>query len=196
MGKGFYISKTVGIAGIVLGAGAVATIIALSVVYSQEKSRNNEIEVKPTEGTTTTNRPTTPASNEPWDSFRLPDTLIPGSYNVTLWPRLKPDADGVYIFTGNSSVVFKCVKETDFILIHANKLFLTSKATLSTLNGSPAPSITSEKTVNKTQYFVFHLSEKLKVGELYKLHTEFQGELANDLGGFYRSEYDVNGVKK
>ncbi|XP_058252399.1 alanyl (membrane) aminopeptidase b, tandem duplicate 1 [Hemibagrus wyckioides] len=196
MGKGFYISKTVGIVGIVLGAGAVATIIALSVVYSQEKSRNKEIEVKPTEGTTTTNQPTTPASNEPWDRFRLPDTLIPDSYDVTLWPRLKPNADGVHIFTGNSSVVFKCVKETDLILIHANKLFLTSKATLRTLNGSPAPSITSEKTVNKTQYFVFHLGEKLKVGEWYKLHTEFQGELANDLGGFYRSEYDVNGVKK
>ncbi|KAK2838304.1 hypothetical protein Q7C36_013118 [Tachysurus vachellii] len=212
MGKGFYISKTVGIFGIVLAVGAVATIIALSVVYSQEKSRNKEIEVKPTEGTTTTtsqpttnqpttnqtttNQPTTSVSNEPWDSFRLPDTLIPDSYDITLWPRLRPNDQGLYIFTGNSSVVFKCVKETDLILIHANKLNLTSKAILSTLNGSPAPSITSESTVSKTQYFVFHLSEKLKAGEWYKLHTEFIGELADDLGGFYRSEYEVNNVKK
>ncbi|KAK3564167.1 hypothetical protein QTP86_009424 [Hemibagrus guttatus] len=206
MGKGFYISKTVGIVGIVLGAGAVATIIALSVVYSQEKSRNKEIEVKPTEGTTTTNQPTTnqpttnqpttSASNEPWDRFRLPDTLSPDSYDVTLWPRLKPVAEDFYMFTGKSSVVFKCVKETDLILIHANKLILTSKATLSMPNGSPAPSITSERTINQTQYFVFHLSEKLKAGEWYKLHTEFKGELANDLGGFYRSEYEVNNVKK
>ncbi|MCJ8734507.1 hypothetical protein PDJAM_G00236430 [Pangasius djambal] len=199
MGKGFFISKTVGIVGIVLGAGAVATIIALSVVYSQEKSKNKEVEVKPTEATTTTTtttiQSTTSASNEVWDKYRLPDTLTPESYDVTLWPRLKPDATGLYIFTGNSTVVFKCVKETDLILIHSNKLNLTADATLSTLNGSPAPSITSTQTVSSTQYLVFHLSEKLKAGEWYKLHTEFVGELANDLGGFYRSEYEVNGVK-
>ncbi|TTJ07847.1 Aminopeptidase N [Bagarius yarrelli] len=201
MAKGFYISKTLGIVGVVLGTGAVATIIALSVVYSQEKSRNNEIEVKPTEGTTTTtypttNLPTTPGSNAPWDSFRLPDTLIPESYDVMLWPRLKPNDLGLYIFTGNSSVVFRCVKETDLILIHANKLVLFTTPSLSSLNGSPAPTITSERTVNRTQYFVFHLSEKLKAGELYRLHTEFWGELADDLGGFYRSEYEFNNVKK
>ncbi|MCI4380406.1 hypothetical protein PGIGA_G00239860 [Pangasianodon gigas] len=205
MGKGFFISKTVGIVGIVLGAGAVATIIALSVVYSQEKSKNKELEIKPTEATTTTTtttgpttttiQSTTSASNEVWDKYRLPDTLIPESYDVTLWPRLKPDSTGLYIFTGNSTVVFKCVKETDLILIHSNKLNLTADATLSTLNGSPAPSITSMQTISKTQYLVFHLSEKLKAGEWYKLHTEFKGELADDLGGFYRSEYEVNGVK-
>lgn len=198
MGKGFFISKTVGIVGIVLGAGAVATIIALSVVYSQEKSRNKEVEVKPTEATTTTTTipPTTSASNEPWDKFRLPDTLIPVSYDVTLWPRLKPNAEGLYVFTGHSSVEFECVKETDLILIHANKLNLSADATLSTLNGSPAPSITSTRTISKTQYLVFHLSDKLNSGERYKLHTEFRGELSDDLGGFYRSEYYVNGVKQ
>uniref|UniRef100_A0A673L3E5 Alanyl (membrane) aminopeptidase b n=1 Tax=Sinocyclocheilus rhinocerous TaxID=307959 RepID=A0A673L3E5_9TELE len=67
MGKGFYISKTVGIVGIVLAAGALAIIIALSVVYSQEKSKNNENEVKPT----TTSVPTTEPSNEPWDQWSI-----------------------------------------------------------------------------------------------------------------------------
>lgn len=195
MGKGFYISKAIGIVGLVVGAGAVATIIALSVVYSQEKSRNKEIEVKPTE-TSTAAPTTTPPSNELWDKYRLPDTLIPESYDVTLWPRLKPDPVGLYVFTGNSSVVFQCVKETDLILIHANKLNLTAEATLSAFDGLPAPTITSTRIVSKTQYLVFHLSEKLKAGETYKLHTQFRGELADDLGGFYRSEYFVNGVKQ
>ncbi|KAB5571696.1 hypothetical protein PHYPO_G00228020 [Pangasianodon hypophthalmus] len=130
------------------------------------------------------------------DSRCLPECPLPVSYDVTLWPRLKPTNEGLYIFTGNSTVVFKCVKETDLILIHANKLNLTADATLSALNGSPAPSITSTQTISKTQYLVFHLSEKLKAGEWYKLHTEFVGELADDLRGFYRSEYEVNGVKQ
>lgn len=106
MGKGFYISKGVGIVGVILGAGAVATIIALSVVYSQEKAKNNE--VKPTEPGTTTNptaTATTPTpSNETWDQYRLPKTLEPIHYDVTLRPHLKRDpVNGLYIFTGKMS---------------------------------------------------------------------------------------------
>ncbi|KAI4898027.1 hypothetical protein NFI96_017466 [Prochilodus magdalenae] len=202
MGKGFYISKTLGVVGIVLGAGAVATIIALSVVYSQEKSKNNE--VKPTEGTTsttvrpsgTTTAPTTAPSNDPWDRYRLPDTLLPESYDVVLWPRLKPDNRGIYIFTGNSTVTFRCEKETDLILIHSNKLNLTADPTLTSLGSTPAPAIQSHWFQLTTQYLVIHLNVKLKVGESYQLFTDFVGELADDLGGFYRSVYKENGVEK
>lgn len=100
MGKGFFISKTVGVVGVILGAAAVATIIALSVVYSQEKAKNNQ--VLPTDGAATSKPPTTPTpSNEPWDKYRLPKSLVPHRYSVTLWPRLTPDdTTGLYIFTG------------------------------------------------------------------------------------------------
>lgn len=191
MGKGFVISKAVGIVLVVVGAAAVATIIALSVVYSQEKSKNNE--VKPT---TTTSAPTTAPSNEPWDQWRLPQTLSPQSYNVILWPRLKPDANGLYIFTGKSSVIFECVEETDLILIHSNKLNISDPVTLTALGSKPAPFIDSIKMYPKTQYMAIHLKGKLTAKERYELYTEFVGELANDLGGFYRSEYKENGVDK
>ncbi|XP_073724650.1 alanyl (membrane) aminopeptidase b, tandem duplicate 1 [Misgurnus anguillicaudatus] len=201
MAKGFFISKTIGIVGIVIGAGAVATIIALSVVYSQEKAKNND--VKPTDEVTTTKpptgpAPTTPQSNEPWDQWRLPKTLIPESYKVDLWPRLKEDpTTGLYIFTGTSSVIFKCVEETDLILIHSNKLNMTKDATLTSIGGKPVPPIKSTWMQTKTQYMVIHLEDKLTAGESYELHTEFVGELADDLGGFYRSVYiDSNGVEK
>uniref|UniRef100_A0A3B4CCB0 Aminopeptidase n=1 Tax=Pygocentrus nattereri TaxID=42514 RepID=A0A3B4CCB0_PYGNA len=199
MAKGFYISKTVGVVGIMVGAAAVATIITLSVLYSQEKAKNNE--VKPTEGTTmttttTTAAPTTAPSNEAWDSYRLPDTLLPDTYDVTLWPRLKPDNRGIYIFTGNSSVVFKCMKETDMILIHSNKLNLTTAPTLTALGSTPAPTIKTHWMQVTTQYLVIQLNDNLKVGESYELFTEFLGELADDLSGFYRSVYQEDGQEK
>ncbi|KAG9340761.1 hypothetical protein JZ751_020353, partial [Albula glossodonta] len=201
MGKGFYISKALGIAGIVVGAGAVATIIALSVVYAQEKSKNEPIE----DGTvtTTTNKPstTTPApSNEPWDKYRLPDTLVPDSYDVYLWPRLEKNQQGLYIFTGNSTVLFRCVKETDLILIHSNKLNLTTfgghYAKLSAVDGSAPPAIKETWLEVTTQYLVVQLTAKLTAGKSYQLFTEFQGELADDLGGFYRSVYFEDGKEK
>ncbi|XP_062327758.1 aminopeptidase Ey-like [Osmerus eperlanus] len=202
MGKGFYISKALGVTLIIFGVGAVATIIALSVVYSQEKSNNG---VEPTNGevtpTTTASTPTTPTTpKEPWDHYRLPVSLAPVSYNVTLWPRLQKNPDGLYIFTGHSAVVFKCVKETDLILIHSNKLNLTlfegHHAKLTGIDGATAPNLMKTWLEEKTQYLVVQLNSKLTVGKFYELYTDFVGELSDDLGGFYRSEYFEDSVKK
>ncbi|XP_053362414.1 aminopeptidase Ey-like [Clarias gariepinus] len=121
---------------------------------------------------------------------RLTECLRPVSYDVTLWPRLKEN-----IFMGNSSAVFQCVKETDLILLHANKLNLSTEATLSALSGAPAPAIVRIQTLSRSQCLVLHLSETLKAGERYTLHISFTGELADDLEGFYRSEDEESGVK-
>ncbi|XP_048828515.1 aminopeptidase N-like [Brienomyrus brachyistius] len=202
MGKGFYISKAVGVVAIILGAAAVATIIALSVVYAEEKSKN---EVKPTEGKpeprpTTTESTTAAPSNEPWDKYRLPDSLIPEYYNITLWPRLQPNKDGIFIFTGNSFVVFKCLKETNLILIHSNKLNYTKynghHATLTGIDNLNPPTIDTTWLKLETQFLVIQLNGNLIPGKSYRLDTEFVGELADDLGGFYRSEYYEDDVKK
>uniref|UniRef100_W5LQ33 Aminopeptidase n=1 Tax=Astyanax mexicanus TaxID=7994 RepID=W5LQ33_ASTMX len=187
MGKGLYISKSVGITLIVLAVAAVATIIALSVVFHNEKSRTVE---KPQINET-----------DQWKSYRLPGTLSPQYYNITLWPRLVPDANGMYIFTGHSGVAFTCVKETGLILIHSNKLNYTltpegHHAKLTGLEGAKAPAINKTWLEVETQYLVIQLSETLQVGKIYWLYMEFQGELANDLRGFYRSEYFEDGVKK
>uniref|UniRef100_A0A672ZLD5 Aminopeptidase n=1 Tax=Sphaeramia orbicularis TaxID=375764 RepID=A0A672ZLD5_9TELE len=214
MGKGFFISKAVGVVLIIVGAGALATIIALSVVYSQEKAKNNE--VSPTHATTTTTStgttgttgtttggPTTPPSNETWDKYRLPTTLKPDHYNLTLRPHLKPDpTTQIYHFTGSSSVEFICESETDLILIHSNKLIYYNQtngqmASLKAVDpGHNAPSIKSTFLKTETQYLVIQLDGNLMAGQRYQLHTEFIGELADDLGGFYRSEYKENGETK
>ncbi|XP_045888452.1 aminopeptidase N-like [Micropterus dolomieu] len=202
MGKVYYVSKNVGLGMLVLAASALATIIALSIAYDKERAKNQG---KPGDGvpnsTSMPTPPTTPITpKEPWDYYRLPVSLVPVSYNVTLWPRLKPNADGLYIFTGRSAVVFRCTKETDLIIIHSNKLNLTTfsghHAKLSGLGEATAPAIQKSWLVVKTEYLVLQLSSGLHVGASYVLYTEFQGELADDLEGFYRSEYIEDGVKK
>ena len=92
------------------------------------------------------------------------------------------------------------MKETDLILIHSNKLNLTSDggylATLSVLDGSKPPAISESWLEVRTQYLVVKLKENLKAGQSYVLRTVFTGELADDLGGFYRSVYIEDGVEK
>uniref|UniRef100_A0A673LW79 Aminopeptidase n=1 Tax=Sinocyclocheilus rhinocerous TaxID=307959 RepID=A0A673LW79_9TELE len=197
MGKGYYISKHLATAAMVLAAIALVTIIALSVVYNREKSKNA---AKFTNATTSPVPPTPKTSNEPWDKYRLPDTLSPEYYNVTLWPRLVKNVNGMYIFTGISGVMFTCVKKTDLILIHSNKLNLTlfkgHHAKLTGQSGVTAPAIKTTWFQTEKQYLVIQLEGKLKPGKSYWLYTEFTGELADDLEGFYRSEYMEDGEKK
>ncbi|XP_050165703.1 aminopeptidase N [Myiozetetes cayanensis] len=199
MAAGFFISKSVGIVAIVLGLGAVATIIALSVVYAQEKNKGTphpDTNSTAGPGTTVT---TTPDPSKPWNRWRLPTTLKPEIYEVSLQPFLTPDDNNMYIFKGNSSVVFVCVEATNLILIHSNKLNYTMQGsfhvTLQAEGDGRAPSISRTWLETLTQYLVVELTAPLQQGQRYRLSSSFTGELADDLAGFYRSEYTESGIK-
>lgn len=98
-------------------------------------------------------------------------------------------------------VEFECLENTNLILIHSNKLNYSTNArghlaTLSATRSVRAPSIISSWLQTVTQYLVLQLDGNLVKGNFYSLQTQFTGELADDLGGFYRSEYMEDGVKK
>lgn len=105
MGKVYYISKNVGLGLLVLALSALVTIVALSIAYDKERSKNRSRTEDQAAVNSDTPNPTPVASKDPWDQYRLPSALVPTAYNVTLWPRLKPDANGRYIFSGHSDVV-------------------------------------------------------------------------------------------
>ncbi len=67
---------------------------------------------------------------------------------------------------------------------------------ISSPGGGSAPTIKSSWLQTKTQYLVIQLNSKLSKGHNYQLYTEFTGELADDLAGFYRSEYEEDGLQK
>lgn len=200
MAAGFFISKAVGVVCIVLAVGAVATIIALSVVYAQEKNKTASSGGDTNTNTTTTSAPTTAAPNNPWNRWRLPTTLKPELYDVTLQPFLTPDNNNMYIFKGNSSVTFTCEEPTDLIIIHSNKLNYTMQggfhASLRAVGSTEVPTITKTWLETTTQYLVVQLDRTLTKGQSYVLSSIFTGELADDLAGFYRSEYVEGNVTK
>nr|XP_033775374.1 aminopeptidase N-like [Geotrypetes seraphini]XP_033775376.1 aminopeptidase N-like [Geotrypetes seraphini]XP_033775377.1 aminopeptidase N-like [Geotrypetes seraphini] len=196
MAKGFYISKTLAVIGILFSVAAMATVIGLSVALSQEKAKNeNSDSTSDTYvGTTTSsNSITMQPSNEIWNKYRLPNSLIPDHYDIELQPHLTKNVEGLYVFKGKSSVIFKCVTATNLILIHSNKLNYTLKAGhhiyLKAVDGSNLPSIQKTWHQTTTQYLVVQLNSNLETGKTYEISSEFRGELADDLAGFYRSEY-------
>ncbi|KAG9489175.1 hypothetical protein GDO78_005267 [Eleutherodactylus coqui] len=202
MAKGFYVSKLVAFVGIFFSIAAVATIIALAVVYSNEKSNNNKAEngeatttVSTVSTSTALDGPTTPASNELWDRYRLPHHLIPQHYNVDLRPVLTKNENGLYVFNGVSEAYFTCRAATKHVIIHSKNLNYTNPPKLTDEYNTV---IDYEKHFfsTKTDFLILELKGELETLKKYILHTEFIGELAADLAGFYRSEYVEDGETK
>ncbi|XP_069481326.1 aminopeptidase Ey-like [Ambystoma mexicanum] len=234
MAKGFYVSRAVLVAGILFSVAAIATIVALSIVYSEQKLINGNANVLPSSPAMPTSTPssgativghstpppnststappnstvmptagttsgqtdagnTTPQASYPWKKYRLPRSLIPEHYDLELQPFLEEDPRGLYIFKGTSSIYFTAVEATSLILLHSKKLNYTDQGgfhiSLNTTDGSSPPSIKRTWLETPTQYLVVELHGDLAVGKTYALYSDFTGELANDLAGFYRSEY-------
>ncbi|KAJ1180032.1 hypothetical protein NDU88_005257 [Pleurodeles waltl] len=195
MAKGFYLSKLLAGVAICFTVAAVATIIALAVLYAEEKAKNVTSN-PPTPNPTTSHSPGTATTasqqNTPWKKYRLPKTLVPQHYEVELQPYLEKNAQGLYVFKGKSTVLFSCVTETDHILIHSKKLIYNNNSStfsLKTADGSLPPTIKGTWLEVPTEYLVVELDRNLVAGKQYSFYTEFTGELADDLAGFYRSEY-------
>ncbi|XP_078539357.1 aminopeptidase N-like [Lissotriton helveticus] len=196
MAKGIYINRALLVVGILFSVASVATVIALSVLYSEEKANSNSSPPSsspPVSTTAAASSTPTPQPSNPWNRYRLPNTLIPHHYDLELQPHLEKDSRGLYIFKGKSTAYFTAAAATNLILIHSNKLNYTHQGefhvSLRTDDGSDPPPIQRTGLEIPTQYLVVELSRNLEQGKSYSMYTEFTGELADDLAGFYRSEY-------
>ncbi|XP_055517309.1 aminopeptidase Ey-like isoform X2 [Leucoraja erinacea] len=210
MAKGFYISKAVAVGAGVLALAAAATVVALAVVYAQEKNKNEGSVGPDGPGTTVPSGPGTdgpsgpgttvpsglrtsaPLPAEPWQRYRLPTSLQPLHYQVSLWPRLEPEAGSPlrYFFTGSCSVLFHCQQATDMILLHSNQLTRHGPELTRVWDQNEKLLTVKNNWLEKdTQYLVIILAAPLTAGKNYSLFIEFEGPLADDLKGFYRSQY-------
>ncbi|CAK8674728.1 unnamed protein product [Clavelina lepadiformis] len=123
----------------------------------------------------------------PWADVRLPKDLVPLHYVVDLQPNLEPVSTDYYVFNGTSSVDFTVKNATSYIIIHSNKLNYSEVIVKEIETGMEQSS--SFSTYEPNQFLVVEMSTKLVVGKNYTLSTVFMGELADDLGGLYRSSY-------
>lgn len=189
MSKGVYISKSLAIATVVLTLSALGGIIVMVTLYQMQIAKTRP--VRPTSPA-----PTTPIPTGLPPTLRLPDNLIPESYKVFLQPYLYtklPNAtEQDYFFEGNSTVRFKCMKDTWTIFLHALDLSIDK---VIVTNSKTRENIGVERYTlhNESNFFEILLKKQL-VGnsEYYELFTKFKGELFDDLTGLYTSEYTEN----
>lgn len=185
MATGVYISKSLAIATVVLTLSALGGTIIMLTLYKIQTDKYPPWNL-------TTPSSTTPIPTGLPPTLRLPDSLIPESYIVNLHPYLYtklPNAtEQVYIFEGNSTVRFKCMKETWTIFLHAVDLSV-DKVIVTHSNTSENIEIERYTLHKDSDFFEILLKKQLMNGHYYDLFTKFKGELLDDLTGLYISEY-------
>lgn len=116
-------------------------------------------------------------------NVRLPSDVIPLYYNITL----KPDLES-HTFSGEETITIDLKKEADSITLHSKDLDIVSVA----LDGIPAKKISYD---DPKETATFSFAKKIGKGEA-KLHIVFRGILANNMRGFYKSRYMVEGKER
>uniref|UniRef100_A0A8C2BY48 Aminopeptidase n=1 Tax=Cyprinus carpio TaxID=7962 RepID=A0A8C2BY48_CYPCA len=119
----------------------------------------------------------------PWADLRLPCSVHPVHYNITLHPDLT-----IMTFQGSVSILVQVLNETKNIVLHSSDMNIIK----ATFDG---------KDVNFLEYkpwqqIAFKFQEDLKKGQ-YVLNITYTANLSSSYDGFYNSSYvDTNGIKR
>ena len=102
-----------------------------------------------------------PATAMPPTDVRLPLNVIPVHYELMLRPDIYTGDNTTFSFSGDVTITITCMKATDVITLHINKLEIQqSDVTLSGMGGSTAPSVTrwsndTSRQFMKVQYILY-----------------------------------------
>ncbi|XP_067276652.1 alanyl (membrane) aminopeptidase-like b [Pseudorasbora parva] len=189
MAKVAGISKAVAVAIGIITVSSVCGLVLMTVMFQLQIEENTPL-VPPRP----TKPPVIPTDLPP--NLRLPDNLIPESYKVVLQPYLYSAITNNYtnqsfVFTGNSTVRLRCMKDSKTIFLHVHKLNVTNVEVRES-DSNKKLSVKSYKIHHNESNFLEIQLEKDVIftnGTYYDLFTNFEGELSEDLAGLYVSRY-------
>uniref|UniRef100_A0A8C5B8G9 Aminopeptidase n=1 Tax=Gadus morhua TaxID=8049 RepID=A0A8C5B8G9_GADMO len=117
----------------------------------------------------------------PWERMRLPQTVVPLHYNLTVHPDMN-----TLRFTGVVHIELEVLENTTTIVLHSSEL-LISKVTLLVPGGPPTPLRFLEHPASEQLAL---LSDRvLNQGGTYDVLLEFSANLSDNYQGFYKSSY-------
>lgn len=130
-------------------------------------------------------------------SYRLPKVVVPISYDLRLHTRLGVNDFG---YQGRVSITLKVTEPTDAIVLHNDGLDIKKEKLWSRRgSGEQTDAVTfpilGRGSDKERQFYVVKFAEKLEPG-VYILEIHFDGEVRDDVFGFYRSSHVDNNETK
>ncbi|XP_028406137.1 endoplasmic reticulum aminopeptidase 1-like [Dendronephthya gigantea] len=121
--------------------------------------------------------------------IRIPKDVRPLHYDLYLHPNL----DTLH-FKGKVQILLKCFKSTSRIILHVKDLKTDNIRVLNDKDAEIKVKDVSENT--ERNLMILDLSEDLKKDKEYRLAMDFNAKLAENMEGFYKSEYKTKDGKK
>ncbi|XP_068157458.1 aminopeptidase N [Drosophila tropicalis] len=125
---------------------------------------------------------------------RLPQSIQPLKYNITLEPELS----GNFSFSGSVQIRVRVLQDCYNITMHAEELNISRsdvavyRVLAQNQLDQDSLRIHKQYLVGAKQFFVIELYDKLVRGSEYVVHIQFGGIIQDFLQGFYRSSYKVH----
>jgi puromycin-sensitive aminopeptidase len=120
-------------------------------------------------------------------SVRLPKHVVPVRYSILLYPDLE-----VHTFTGEETISLKLEKNVREITLHCLELVITSAKILFGREMLEADAISYDE---KAETATFYFSKSIPKGNA-KLMLAWTGILNDNMRGFYKSRYTVEGSER
>ncbi|KAJ8889377.1 hypothetical protein PR048_008876 [Dryococelus australis] len=118
--------------------------------------------------------------------YRLPNHVQPLSYVLDLVPRLHED----FSFDGRALITVNATSPTSSVILHADDIVLNH---ISVASADGELEVLQYSLQTERQFLEISLGEQMSAGQLYTLNISYTGFLRDDMYGFYRSYYDVDG---
>lgn len=124
----------------------------------------------------------------PWQRIRLPRTLIPSLYELSLRIDLTK-----FVFKGAVNITIRVAQSTKHVLIHMNKLSIhKSQVSLKEMKSKNSVNIINQFYYADKQFYVLELAEYLVLEGKYVLSFDaFEGNMTDEMRGLYRSSYKL-----
>ncbi|XP_064793155.1 leucyl-cystinyl aminopeptidase-like [Oncorhynchus masou masou] len=125
----------------------------------------------------------------PWNELRLPASVRPVNYDLSLTPNLTS-----MTFTGRTVINMTILHDTKRIVLHSSELIIT-KATFQVGDDKSVEVKVLE--YKPWQQIAVSFPEDLKVGQVCMLTLDYAANLSHTYDGFYNSSYnDKTGAKR
>nr|AGT95896.1 aminopeptidase N [Aedes aegypti] len=130
------------------------------------------------------------------EDYRLNDDVMPSHYDITLTPYFEDeDSHQAFSFDGISVMTFRVTKpDVTNIVLHMWKINITSWYLKRASDSSDVPHGV-ESYDEETHKLTIPVNQALAENVDYQLIFNYVGILDDDMHGFYRSYYKVNGKK-
>lgn len=125
-------------------------------------------------------------------NYRLPLTIYPINYNITLKPYLNESHPKAFTFDGECYIEIKPQVNTKEIQLHMKNLIISLSEYYKKDTPAVKKNLPNVKPHELTDIVVYNIDEELKANQTYVLHYKYVGQMDDDMEGFYRSYYKTS----